>query len=148
VVLKDRGQTLRFYRAQNLRLKSDTLLEFLKEDGWKQTPPWSSEYGPGGSREYILNYLAIGLTKFYNVAVVVPRWVLLLFSGTIGSLIISFLHKSPPTERPPSALVQPKRSSSPPEQPTPESTGQPQTTASSNSAPTKRGPAKTRKGRK
>ena len=50
VVLKDRGKTLRFYRPRNLRLQEDALLEFLKTDGWKATPPWSSSYAPGGSK--------------------------------------------------------------------------------------------------
>lgn len=50
VVLKDRGKTLRFYRPRNLRLNEDALREFLKVDGWKATPPWSSSYAPGGSK--------------------------------------------------------------------------------------------------
>lgn len=50
VVLKDRGKTLRFYRPRHLRLQEDALLEFLKTDGWKATPPWSSSYAPGGSK--------------------------------------------------------------------------------------------------
>ena len=50
VLLKDRGKTLRFYRPRNLRLQEDALLEFLKADGWKATPPWSSSYAPGGSK--------------------------------------------------------------------------------------------------
>jgi hypothetical protein len=50
VLVKDRGKTLRFYRPQQLRLKDDALLQFLKVDGWKSTPPWSSSYAPGGSK--------------------------------------------------------------------------------------------------
>ena len=50
VVLKDRGKTLRFYRPRNLRLQEDALLKFLESDGWKDTPPWSSSYAPGGSK--------------------------------------------------------------------------------------------------
>ena len=50
VVLKDRGKTLRFYRPRNLRLQEDALRDFLKTDGWKVTPPWSSSYAPGGSK--------------------------------------------------------------------------------------------------
>ena len=50
VVAKDRGQTLRFYRPQQLRMQGEVLREFLKQDAWKQTPPWRSAFGPGGSR--------------------------------------------------------------------------------------------------
>ena len=50
VVLKDRGKTLRFYQPRYLRLQDDALRQFLKADGWKDTPPWSSSYAPGGSK--------------------------------------------------------------------------------------------------
>lgn len=50
VVLRDRGQELRFYRPHQLNLKAEAMLEFLKHDGWQATPPWSSAYAPGGSR--------------------------------------------------------------------------------------------------
>jgi hypothetical protein len=93
VILKDRGKTLRFYRARNLRLREDVLLRFLKTDGWKTTPPWSSSYAPGGSNEYILDFFAVWLTKLYNSVTLIPRWLLLFGSGTVGSLLISFLHK-------------------------------------------------------
>jgi hypothetical protein len=96
VVLKDRGKTLRFYRPRNLRLQEDALLEFLKTDGWKATPPWSSSYAPGGSNEHILDFFAVWLTKIYNVTLLIPRWLLVFGSGTIASVLIGFLHKSPP----------------------------------------------------
>jgi hypothetical protein len=53
VVLKDRGQTLRFYRPYQIRLRDDALREFLKVDGWKVSNPWSTAYAPGGDR-YVL----------------------------------------------------------------------------------------------
>ena len=89
VVLKDRGQTLRFYRPGNIRLDPEILRKFLQQDAWEQTQPWSSSFGPGGrkcallslsvqsigltlwSSEYILDYLARALTKIYNVTVMV-----------------------------------------------------------------------------
>jgi hypothetical protein len=52
VVLKDRGQTLRFYRPQHLRLSGDAMRSFLEQEGWNATPPWSSAYAPGGSRYF------------------------------------------------------------------------------------------------
>ena len=50
VVLKDRGQTLRFYRPQHLRLSDGAMRAFLEQEAWEATPPWSSPYAPGGSR--------------------------------------------------------------------------------------------------
>jgi hypothetical protein len=56
VVLTDRGRTLRFYQASQLRIKVELIREFLKEESWKETPPWSSVYSPGGKRS-VLPYL-------------------------------------------------------------------------------------------
>ncbi|KAF8645480.1 hypothetical protein AX16_007765 [Volvariella volvacea WC 439] len=93
VILHDRGQTLRFYRAQNLRLRPETLRQFLLTDGWKATPHWASSFAPGGEREYIMDFLATWLTKIYNITILVPRWVLFLVSGSIGSLVIGLMHR-------------------------------------------------------
>lgn len=45
--------------------------------------------------EYILDFFAVWLTKFYNTVTLIPRWLLVFASGTIGSLLISVLHKPP-----------------------------------------------------
>lgn len=50
VILKDRGKTLRFYRAGQIRLSDEVLYQFLKEEGWRYKEPWKSVYGPGGDR--------------------------------------------------------------------------------------------------
>ena len=50
VVLKDRGQTLRFYRPGQIRVQAEVLREFLKRGAWDRTEPWRSAFGPGGSR--------------------------------------------------------------------------------------------------
>ncbi|KAF8165687.1 hypothetical protein B0H34DRAFT_690040 [Crassisporium funariophilum] len=107
VVLQDRGKTLRFYRPYQLRLKDDALREFLAAEGWKVTPPWSTAYSPGGSREFIMEFFAVWMTKLYNLAVVVPRWLLVLVSGSLASVIIGLLHK--PAKKPATPLaVQPQ----------------------------------------
>ncbi|CAA7260140.1 unnamed protein product [Cyclocybe aegerita] len=93
VVLRDRGQSLRFYRPYQIRLREDALREFLKNDGWKVSPPWSSSFAPGGDNEYIMDFLATCLTKIYNLVVLVPKWVLLLASGSLASVIIGLLHR-------------------------------------------------------
>ncbi|KAG6850191.1 hypothetical protein H0H93_016619 [Arthromyces matolae] len=93
VVLKDRGRTLRFYRPGQLRLRADALRNFLKNEEWMHTPPWSSVWAPGGEREWIVDYLAFALTKIYNVMVLVPRWLMFILSGSIASVLINLLHK-------------------------------------------------------
>ncbi|KAK0243281.1 hypothetical protein EDD85DRAFT_947424 [Armillaria nabsnona] len=98
VVLTDRGQNLRFYRAQNIRLRDGAFRDFLKAEAWKNTPPWKTAYAPGGEREYIMDFFATWMTKIYNVTVRLPRFVLLILSGTAGSLVIGLLHRNPPKQ--------------------------------------------------
>ncbi|KAF8969393.1 hypothetical protein BDZ97DRAFT_1795371 [Flammula alnicola] len=94
VVLTDRGQALH-----------DALREFLQVDGWKQTPPW----------EWIMDFQAKWFTKIYNTVTIVPRWALLFFSGSIGSVIIGLLHrpskKAAPAAQPKAKPITPAVSS-------------------------------------
>ena len=48
-------------------------------------------------REWILDYIALIMTKFYNVVILFPRWLLFVISGSIASVVINFLHKPSPT---------------------------------------------------
>ncbi|KAF9266186.1 hypothetical protein L218DRAFT_858848 [Marasmius fiardii PR-910] len=98
IVLKDRGQTLRFYRPQYLPLRDGGLREFLKKEYYLQTPPWNSSFAPGGSSEYILHYFGYALTQVYAILVTVPRWLLYLISGTIASTVIQYLHRPAPPQ--------------------------------------------------
>ncbi|THH11717.1 hypothetical protein EW145_g476 [Phellinidium pouzarii] len=84
VVLKDRGQTLRFYRPGNIRLDPEVLRAFLKQDAWERTEPWRTSFSPGGRNEFVLEYIAIAMTKMYNVTVMIPRWLLLVITGSLG----------------------------------------------------------------
>ncbi|KAK0499569.1 hypothetical protein EDD18DRAFT_1308009 [Armillaria luteobubalina] len=98
VVLTDRGQSLRFYRAQNIRLRDGAFRDFLKAEAWKNTPTWKTAYAPGGEREYIMDFFATWMAKIYNVTVRLPRFVLLILSGTAGSLVIGLMHRNPPKQ--------------------------------------------------
>ncbi|KAK0207008.1 hypothetical protein DFS33DRAFT_1318408 [Desarmillaria ectypa] len=98
VILKDRGQTLRFYRAQNIRLRDGAFHDFLKAEAWKVTPPWKTAYAPGGEREYIMDFFATWMSKIYNVTVRLPRFILLILSGTAGSIVIGLMHRNPPKQ--------------------------------------------------
>lgn len=111
VVLKDRGQSLRFYHANQVRLNSTIMRDFLKDEAWKSTQPWSSPLAPGGSRcvlkssspillklmrvssEFILHYFAVAMLKIYAVTVRVPKFILMIATGALGSLIMGLLHR-------------------------------------------------------
>ncbi|KIM46519.1 hypothetical protein M413DRAFT_441609 [Hebeloma cylindrosporum] len=158
VILKDRGQTLRFYRPYQIRLRDDSLREFLKVDGWKVTKPWSTAYAPGGDREYIMEFMAVWFTKIYNWVIIIPKWMLLFASGSIASVLIGLLHGKPkqpapvpgvtkPTipaavARAPKAAVKTARTSAPP------ATANGTDSEHDSSAPTKRTSARQRKAKK
>ncbi|KAH9049687.1 hypothetical protein EDB84DRAFT_1452618 [Lactarius hengduanensis] len=92
LAISDRGQTLRFWRSTQIRLKSEYLREYLKSGMWEHTPPWQSSFAPGGSRESVMEWQAIIMTKYYNIIRVVPRWALYILTGLVGSFIMNFVH--------------------------------------------------------
>ncbi|KAJ3555875.1 hypothetical protein NM688_g2336 [Phlebia brevispora] len=95
VVLRDRGQSLRFYNARQVRLNSTIMRNFLKEEGWKNTEPWTSMFAPGGKREFVLHYFALGMKYSYDTIVRVPKFILMIITGALGSLILRLLHSQP-----------------------------------------------------
>ncbi|TFK22356.1 hypothetical protein FA15DRAFT_681740 [Coprinopsis marcescibilis] len=163
VVAKDNGQTLYFFRPGNMRINDDALREFLKTEGYLQIPPWSSIWAPGGEREWLLDIFAVWMAKGYTTMNRIPRWFLLLGSGGLASVLLSFLHKKPQQPpRPPgvekaganvAASEPPKSIKSSPEStgntPTPSS---PKPTAKNrpaeSPAPTPKRSARQRKGKK
>ncbi|KAF8914277.1 hypothetical protein CPB84DRAFT_1742067 [Gymnopilus junonius] len=148
VVLRDRGQTLRFYRPHHLRLRDDSLREFLKVEGWKVTKPWSTSFAPGGSNEYIMDFMATWMTKLYNTFVIIPRWMMIIASGGIASLLIGFLHKSSGKQEP-SARPQVKTTNQAKPTPAAEAVASHTTTTSAGQeATTRRTSARQRKNKK
>ncbi|KAL0577453.1 hypothetical protein V5O48_004522 [Marasmius crinis-equi] len=113
VILKDRGQSLRFFRPQYMPLRDGGMREFLKKEYYLRSMPWNSSFAPGGSREFILHYFGYALMKLYTVMVTVPRWILYLFSGTIASGLVQFLHRAPPA-RPRAQTQAPPQGDQPP----------------------------------
>ena len=51
-----------------------------------------------------MDFFAVWLTRIYNVTLLIPRWMLVFASGTLASVIIGLLHKTPPTQ--PAAATQ------------------------------------------
>jgi len=93
VAVSDRGKSLRFWRATQIRLRAEPLREYFKSGMWEHTPPWQTSFAPGGSREFVMEWQAIVMTKFYNVVRVVPRWALYIISGILGSFIMKLVHR-------------------------------------------------------
>jgi len=92
LIIRNRGQELRFYKGQNLRLKEDELRNFLRAEDWKYTPVWSSSFAPGGDNEFVMHYFAIVVTKVYTLTISIPRWLFVLLSGAVGSLLLGLMH--------------------------------------------------------
>ncbi|KAF8272089.1 hypothetical protein EI94DRAFT_1697671 [Lactarius quietus] len=107
IAVSDRGQTLRFWRASQIRLRSEIFREFFKSGMWEHTPPWQTTFAPGGSRERVMEWQAIIMTKYYNIIRVVPRWALYILTGVIGSFLMNFVHRAgkTPTAKPAPAAI-------------------------------------------
>ncbi|KAI0832722.1 hypothetical protein BC628DRAFT_1309294 [Trametes gibbosa] len=141
VLLKDRGQSLRFYKADRVRITPELLRELLIEELWRNSSVWSSNFAPGGKREWILHYYALGLTHVFNFVNRFPRWMLMIASGAIASLVMRILHRNPTAAVPPKA-EEPKPIAS-------ESTGSETAVASSTAtASPSKGKGKQRKNKK
>ncbi|KEP53708.1 putative transmembrane protein [Rhizoctonia solani 123E] len=93
IVIKDKGNALRFYQPGQIVLDSAMLHKFVALDGWKETEPWSGPWAPGGSRQPYLHAYAVLSRRAYNIISALPRWIILLVTGAIGSFIINFFHK-------------------------------------------------------
>lgn len=87
VIVTERGQTLRFYKPHQIRLRDYALRDFLLTEGWKVTSPWQSRYAPGGDR---LVFLIVQLLPSTDSAPGNGFWTYLLLislnSTTISSL--------------------------------------------------------------
>lgn len=49
MAITDHGNTLRFYKASQVRVNARIIRDFLQEEGWRNTDPWLSSFAPGGS---------------------------------------------------------------------------------------------------
>ncbi|KAI1796105.1 hypothetical protein LXA43DRAFT_653292 [Ganoderma leucocontextum] len=96
VLLRDRGQTLRFYKADRVRVSADLIRELLTEELWRETPIWDSNFAPGRKREFVLEYYALAMTHIFNVLNRIPRFLLMIVSGGVASIVMRFLHKPQP----------------------------------------------------
>lgn len=93
VVLADRGKTLRFLGPNEVRLDVDAMRNWLKDKAYLDHQSWNTSFAPGGSNEWVLDYLTQTLSFIYGLTTRVPRVVLILATGAIGSFLVQFLHK-------------------------------------------------------
>ncbi|KAI0751081.1 hypothetical protein C8Q80DRAFT_1155439 [Daedaleopsis nitida] len=100
MVITDRGQSLRFYKASGIRLTPELIRELLTEEIWRNSQPWQSAFAPGGKREFVMHYFAFGMMRFYNVVNRVPRFLLMIISGAVASLFMRLLHWPSPAPAP------------------------------------------------
>jgi len=94
MVIRDNGQSLRFYQPSQIRLRPEMLHQFIATEGWRETEAWSGPWAPGGSRQPYLHMFAVASRKVYTTISMFPRWVILLITGGLGSMIISVFHSA------------------------------------------------------
>ncbi|KAI9064816.1 hypothetical protein FKP32DRAFT_1591048 [Trametes sanguinea] len=107
LVATDRGQTLRFYKADRVRVSSDLIRELLVEELWRNTAPWKTNFAPGGKREWVLHYYALAMKRTFDFVNRFPRWVLMIASGGIASVVMRLLHRNPGAEAAPAPAPAP-----------------------------------------
>ncbi|KAI0660703.1 hypothetical protein C8Q70DRAFT_912511 [Cubamyces menziesii] len=108
IVLTDRGQTLRFYKADRVRVTPELLRELLTEELWRNTAPWKTNFAPGGKREWVMHYYALGLKRLFDFVNRFPRWMLMIASGAVASVVMRLLHSNPAAEVPTQPVAEPK----------------------------------------
>ncbi|TCD68480.1 hypothetical protein EIP91_010655 [Steccherinum ochraceum] len=143
VLIRDHGQTLYFYQANSARLTAEVIRSFLLEENWKGTHPWKTPFSPGGNYEFVLHYFAFGLQHLYFYLVKLPRWVLMIASGAVATLVMRLMHRNPESEVPKPEEKTEEKTQAPPA-PKADAT---ETKAASTSTP-KKSSAKSRKGGK
>ncbi|CAL1700263.1 unnamed protein product [Somion occarium] len=98
MVIRDRGQTLYFYKANQVRLTPEVIREFLKTETWKNSVAWKTPFSPGGDYERYMHYYALATQKIYNLIVVLPRWLVMILSGIVASFAMRLMHRNPAAE--------------------------------------------------
>jgi hypothetical protein len=92
-VLKDRGQTLRFFRPQQFRSGTEVLHAFLAENGYELREPWRSSFAPGGQYEPAMHHFARLLEVMYDYVVLIPRWLFVGITGIAGTFLVNLFHR-------------------------------------------------------
>ncbi|GJE87291.1 hypothetical protein PsYK624_033740 [Phanerochaete sordida] len=108
VVARERGQSLRFYKGNSVRLNATIIRTFLKDELWAHQEPWASSFAPGGSREFVMHYWALAQRAVYDYTSRVPKFLLMIVTGAVGSLVMRLMHRPPPEQPTPQAKPKPE----------------------------------------
>ncbi|CCM01744.1 uncharacterized protein FIBRA_03810 [Fibroporia radiculosa] len=100
VVATNRGHDLRFYKANSVKVDSDVMREFLREEGWRANEPWTGPLAPGGDLEHVMHYFGVTLKQIYEFLLIFPRWLLMIASGIVGNMVLKFLHSNKSVKSP------------------------------------------------
>lgn len=102
VVATNRGQDLRFITSGMIAPNGTVIERYMREERWKNLPIWKSQWGPGGSREWVIDFY-VYLSKFWAKATArVPGWLLVIITTMATQQILSFLHRNDkPAVKPP-----------------------------------------------
>ncbi|CCA74134.1 hypothetical protein PIIN_08088 [Serendipita indica DSM 11827] len=100
VVARDQGRELRFMYPSNLVMQPESIHQFLKLGRWTDIPIWTGPFAPGGSLEGVVKMYANIATPLYAMANRIPKWIFLLASGSVASLLIQLMHKVGGDEQP------------------------------------------------
>ena len=92
VVARDQGRELRFMYPANLVMRPDSIYKFLQLGRWTDIPVWTGPFAPGGSLAGAVKMYADILTPVYTMTNRIPKWLFLLASGSVASVIIQFMH--------------------------------------------------------
>lgn len=102
IVAREHGKELRFISPSQISLEPSNIHKFLKLKGWSEIPVWDGPFAPGGDLEKYVKIYADWSTKIYTIVSKVPKWLFLVASGSIASLVIQFMHgkeKEKPEEK-------------------------------------------------
>ncbi|PVG00462.1 hypothetical protein CPB86DRAFT_684380, partial [Serendipita vermifera] len=92
VIARNQGKELRFLYPGQISLEGETLYKFVKAKGWNEVPVWDGPFAPGGDLEKYVKIYAEWSTVIYSIVNKIPKWVFLVATGGIASLIIQFMH--------------------------------------------------------
>jgi hypothetical protein len=92
-VARNHGKELRFLYPGQISLEGENLYKFVRAKGWDEVPVWKGRFAPGGDLEQYVKIYAEWSASVYSVTNRIPKWVFLVATGSIASLIIQFMHK-------------------------------------------------------
>lgn len=47
-----------------------------------------------------MDWFAVGFQKFYDYTTTIPRWLFLVITGTLGSVLLNLMHSKPKAQAP------------------------------------------------